>query len=59
VQAIWNRTTNQVTLVANKSVPNLFVTGLTGGTLYGGQLIREVSVNTTSKAITVNRGLTQ
>jgi hypothetical protein len=59
VQAIWNRTTNQVTLVANTSVPNLFVTGLTGGTLYGGQLIREVTVNTTAKAITVNRGLTQ
>jgi hypothetical protein len=27
--------------------------------LYGGQLIREVNVNTTAKAIAVNRGLTQ
>ncbi|SEL66361.1 hypothetical protein SAMN05216387_1261, partial [Nitrosovibrio tenuis] len=59
VQAVWNRTTNQVTLSANTAVPNLLVTGLAGGELYGGQLIREIGVNTTPKAITVNRALTQ
>ncbi len=59
VQATWNRTTNQVTLVSNKAVPNLLVTGLNGGDLYGGQFIREVSVNGTPKAIVVNRALTQ
>jgi hypothetical protein len=59
VQATWNRTTNQVTLVANKTVPNLVVTGLNGGDLYGGQFIREVNVNGTPKAIAVNQALTQ
>jgi hypothetical protein len=58
VQATWDRTTNKVTLVANKSVPNLIVTGLSGGDLYGGQFIREVNVNGTPKAIVVNRALT-
>ena len=59
VDATWNRTTNQVTLKANKAVPNLVVTGLNGGDLYGGQFIREVNVNGTPKAIVVNRALTQ
>ncbi|HET7061522.1 MAG TPA: hypothetical protein VFI43_05020 [Nitrosospira sp.] len=59
IQAVWNRTTNQVTLSANKAVPNLLVTGLSGGELYGGQYIRTISINTTAKAIMVNRGLTQ
>lgn len=59
INATWNRTTNQVTLSANKSVPNLPVTGITGGTLYGGQLIRQVGINTTPKVFTVNQALTQ
>jgi hypothetical protein len=59
VRATWNRTTNQVTLAADKAVSNLLVTGLNGGDLYGGQLIREINVNTTPKAVVVNRGLTQ
>jgi hypothetical protein len=59
IQAVWNRTTNQVTLSATKAVPNLLVTGLSGGELYGGQYIRTISVNTTNTAIMVNRGLTQ
>ena len=59
IDAIWDRTTNKVTLSANKSVPNLQVTGLAGGDLYGGQFIREINVNTTPKAINVNQALTQ
>ncbi|SEK42501.1 hypothetical protein [Nitrosovibrio tenuis] len=59
IQAVWNRTTNQVTLSANKAVPNLSVTGLSGGELYGGQFIRSINVNTTSTTISVNRALTQ
>ena len=59
VDATWNRTTNQVTLKANKAVPNLVVTGLNGGDLYGGQFIRKVNVNGTAQAIVVNRALTQ
>ncbi len=59
IQATWNRTTNQVTLVSDKAVPDLLVTGLSGGELYGGQYIREINVNTTPKAITVNRALSQ
>jgi hypothetical protein len=59
IQAVWNRTTNQVTLSANKAVPNLLVTGLSGGELYGGQYIRTINVTTTPTAILVNQGLTQ
>jgi hypothetical protein len=59
IQAVWNRTTNQVTLSANKAVPLLFVTGISGGELYGGQFIRRINITTTPKAYAVNRGLTQ
>lgn len=59
INAVWNRTTNQVTLSANKSVPNLLVTGLQGGSLYGGQFIREINVNTTPRTIAVNQAKTQ
>jgi hypothetical protein len=59
INATWNRTTNQVTLSANKTVPNLLVTGLQGGELYGGQFIRTIGVNTTPRTIAVNRALTQ
>lgn len=59
IQAKWDRTANQVTISANRNVPNLAVTGIGGGELYGGQLIREVGVNTTPKVFTVNRTLTQ
>jgi hypothetical protein len=59
IQATWNRTTNQVTLSADKAVPNLLVTGLSGGDLYGGQFIGSVTVNTNSTAFSVDRALTQ
>ncbi|HJT50767.1 MAG TPA: hypothetical protein VJ734_02380 [Nitrosospira sp.] len=58
IHAIWNRTANQVILYANKTVPNLRVTGLAGGELYGGQFIREVRVDTKPRVYTVNRGVT-
>ncbi|SFN14044.1 Agd3-related carbohydrate deacetylase [Nitrosomonas communis] len=58
IQAKWDRTTNQVTLSADKSV-NLEVMGIDGGDLYGGQFIREVNVSTTPAVFTVNRALTQ
>lgn len=59
IQAVWDRTTNQVTLSADKSVPNLQVTGLSGGEYYGGQSIREINVNTTPKTVVVDRVLTE
>ena len=59
IQATWNRTTNQVTLSANKTVPHLHVTGLAGGELYGGQFIREISVDTRPAAYAVNRALAE
>jgi hypothetical protein len=59
IQATWSRTTNSVTLSANKNVPNLLITGLSGGEVYGGQLIRQVNVNTIPKTIVVNQALTQ
>ena len=59
IKAIWNRTAKTVTLSANKSVPNLLVTGIQGPDIYGGQIIRQISVNTTPKTIAVNQLLTQ
>ncbi len=59
IHAIWNRNTNQVTLSASRAVPNLRITGLSGGESYGGQLIREITVDTNSLAYPVDRGLTQ
>jgi hypothetical protein len=59
IHAIWNRSTNQVILSANKALPNLRVTGLAGGELYGGQFIREVWVDTHARAYAVDRGLAQ
>jgi hypothetical protein len=59
IQATWNRSTNQVTIFANKAVPNLFVTGISGGELYGGQYIRRINLTTTPAAYVVNRGVTQ
>lgn len=59
IQATWDRTSNTVTLSADKVVPNLLVTGLTGGGLYGGQLIREVNVSTNPIAVTVNQALNE
>lgn len=60
IQATWNRAANTVTLSANKAVQNLFITGVAGGQLYGGQIIRQLtSVNTTPTTLNVNRALTQ
>lgn len=59
IQAMWDRTTNQVILSADKAVPNLLVTGLSGGDLYGGQYIGRVTVNTNSTAFPVDRALAQ
>ncbi len=59
IQAIWNRDTNEVTLSADRFVPNLLVTGLEGGDLYGGQYIRELDITTTPQSINVNRALNQ
>lgn len=59
IKAVWNRSTNQVTLSANKSIPKLLVTGVAGGAIYGGQFIREINVDTTPKTIAVNQALTQ
>ncbi len=58
IHAIWNRATNQVSISANKTVPHLRVTGLSGGELYGGQFIREITVDASPAAYPVDRGLT-
>ncbi|HEU4855567.1 MAG TPA: hypothetical protein VFS89_09870, partial [Nitrosospira sp.] len=59
IDAIWNRTTNRVTLLANKAVPHLRVTGLSGGEIYGGQLIGNISVDTKATTYEVDRGLSR
>ncbi|SFM25666.1 Agd3-related carbohydrate deacetylase [Nitrosomonas communis] len=58
IQAKWDRTTNQVTLSADKAV-NLEVTGISGGDLYGGQFIHAVDVTATPAVFTVDRALAQ
>lgn len=57
IHAIWNRTTGQVTLSADRALPHLRVTGLAGGERYGGQSIREVAVDTHPRTYPVDRGL--
>ncbi len=60
IQAVWNRSTNQVTLSSNKTVPNLLVTGVQGGELYGGQFIREIKIRRRrARRISVNQALNQ
>ena len=59
IHAIWNRATNEVTLSADRAIPNLLVTGISGGNLYGGQFIREVAVDDVARAFTIDRALTQ
>jgi hypothetical protein len=59
IDAVWNRTTNRVILSANKAVPHLRVTGLSGGEIYGGQLIGDISVDTKATSYEVDRGLTR
>jgi hypothetical protein len=59
INATWDRTTNKVTLSADKTVQNLAVTGLAGGELYGGQLIRTLNMGTQPVVFTVNRALAQ
>ena len=59
IRATWNRTTNRVTLAADRTLRHLPVTGLSGGELYGGQFIREVTVNTRSRTFEVNRALSR
>lgn len=58
INAVWNRDTSLVTLSANKTVPNILVTGVAGA-IYGGQFIREINVSTKAQTFTVNRALTQ
>jgi hypothetical protein len=59
VHAKWDRTTNEVTLLANKAIPRLHVTGISGGELYGGQFVGEVAVDDRPKAFPVHRALSQ
>lgn len=59
INAIWNRTTNMVTLSANKYVPYLLVTGLEGGELYGGQYIWEDLVMPKPRTLRVNQASSQ
>jgi hypothetical protein len=60
INAKWDRTTKQVLITTNKNLSNLLVTGLKNGTLYGGQLIREVAVKSTgTSTFVVDQALSQ
>lgn len=59
IKASWNPAANSVTLLSNKTV-RLQTTGLYGGTLYGGQVQREIPLSA-NKVVTytVDRALTR
>lgn len=59
IDATWGRTTNKITLSANKTAQNLTVTGLSGGELYGGQLIKTFNLGAQPVTFTINRALAQ
>jgi len=59
IKGVWDVTKNVVTLSAAKSVNKVFVTGMAGGKLYGGQRLLEVDLSTQSKEMVVDRALTQ
>ena len=59
IHATWNRTTNHVILSSDKAIRYLPVTGISGGNLFGGQFIREVALDGTPRAFSVDRALTQ
>ena len=59
IHATWDRANNHVTLSADKSIPSLAVTGISGGELYGGQFVREVAVDNTPRKFPIDRALTK
>jgi hypothetical protein len=59
IHATWDRANNHVTLSADKSIPSLAVTGISGGELYGGQFVREVAVDNTPRRFPIDRALTK
>ncbi len=56
VEGIWYLQDDRVTLIADRKA-NIFVTGLKGGRLYGGQRIRKLSVGPRSKSFAIDRAL--
>jgi hypothetical protein len=59
IHATWDRTTDQVMLLADRAIPRLPVTGIAGGEFYGGQFIREIAVDNKTIAFSVDRALNQ
>ena len=59
IHATWDRANNHVTLSADKSIPSLAVTGISGGELYGGQFVREVAIDNTPRRFPIDRALTK
>ena len=59
IHATWDRANDHVTLSADKSIPSLAVTGISGGELYGGQFVREVAVDNTPRKFSIDRALTK
>lgn len=60
IEAKWDRTTKKVTLLADRNISGLQVTGISNGELYGGQLIREINLTALQpKVFVVNQALSQ
>ncbi len=59
IKGVWNVTQNTITLSADRPVAQVFVTGLSGGELYGGQRLKKVDLTSQPQQITVDRALFQ
>ncbi len=59
IEGVWDVTRNIVTLSAAQPVNDVFVTGIKGGKLYGGQRLIEVDLSTQSKEMVVDRALSR
>lgn len=60
INATWNLATNQVTLRSGNKTARIWVTGVSGGALYGGQFQRQLTLSTSQTYVyAINRALTQ
>ncbi len=58
ITAIWHQESDTVTISATREA-EIFITGVAGGELYGGQLVRTVSISPVPQILPVDRALEQ
>ncbi len=57
ISARWDRVTDRVTYSADRTVRRVPITGVSGGSIYGGQSQRTVNVSTSPRSIRVDQAL--